>query len=130
MTAESCSTRYVEMLIEKEVQRVDAELRAMRESVDKAERVLGLRLEGMNEIREQLADQALTFVRHDVIGPRVERVEERVAVLEQWRAVSLGVSGERSAREESIRPWMLIVAVGLIALTNGLILFAANVLVK
>lgn len=118
------------MLIAKEAQRVDVELRSIHDSVDKAERVLGLRLEGMNEIREQLADQAQTFARQDVIGPRVERAEERIAALEQWRAVSLGISGERSARQESVRPWMLIVAVGLIALVNGLILFAANVLIK
>ncbi len=64
----------------------DQRLRDTKEAVIKAETALNIRLEGMNELRSQLKDQAATFT------TRVEfdQLVKRLSLLEQHDAVGEG----------------------------------------
>jgi hypothetical protein len=77
---------YVEQILARDIARIEVELRSIRASVDvafaasnkavdKAEAALTRRLEGMNELREQLREQAETFAREDIVEPRLKRME-------------------------------------------------------
>jgi DNA-binding FadR family transcriptional regulator len=53
---------------------------------DLSERKLESRLEGMNEIRRQLDTQAATFATREGTEASIRRLDERITVLQQYRA--------------------------------------------
>ncbi len=53
-----------------------------KEAVDKAERLMNTRLEGMNEFRDQLKDQTATFVTLDVFEVRLNSIESKLIDLQ------------------------------------------------
>ncbi len=54
---------------------IEVRLAAMKEAVDKAEKTLNQRLEGMNEFRDTLKDQASRLATKDEVGLMLKRVE-------------------------------------------------------
>ena len=75
----------------------DREHAATQKAIDKAESTLGMRLEGMNAIREQLREQADTFlttavfnVQHDALIARIDRLVDRIDKNERWQS---GIEG-------------------------------------
>jgi arginine utilization protein RocB len=60
-----------------------------REAVDKAERLMNIRLEGMNEFREQLKDQTSTFVTVEVFDTRLLSIETKLSELQSilWKGL-------------------------------------------
>ena len=92
---------YLERLIAGEVRSLNIELAAVREAttaafetsqkaIDKAEEALTRRLEGMNELRDQLREQAETFARQEVVTAENRARDQRIAKLEQFQAKLLG----------------------------------------
>lgn len=65
-----------------------ARLHSMQIAVDKAERVLDVRLESMNEFRTAMKDQAGGFATKE----QANRLEERLRSLENHRAYTLGIA--------------------------------------
>jgi hypothetical protein len=85
----------------------DSRFKAMEQAVDKAEQQLRARLEGMNEFREALKDQASRLatresldMNRDQLIAMVEALSKRVAELEKDRANATG------------RSWMLWALLG------------------
>jgi len=75
----------------------DREHAATQKAIDKAEQTLGVRLEGMNAIREQLRDRAEDFlpsavynVQHDALIARLDRLADRMERNERWQS---GIEG-------------------------------------
>jgi hypothetical protein len=75
----------------------DREHASTQKGIDKAEATLGIRLESMNAIREQLRDQQSNLmtrevaeVQHRTIGARLDHQSERLDAMDNWRA---GVEG-------------------------------------
>lgn len=68
-----------------------------QKAIEKAETALSIRLEGMNAIREQLRDQASSFVtrevaevQHSAIATRLDHLRNRLDAMDTWRS---GVEG-------------------------------------
>ena len=75
----------------------DREHAATQKAIEKAETTLGIRLEGMNAIRNQLRDQQGTFlttavfdVQHNALIARLDRQSERIDRNERWQS---GIEG-------------------------------------
>lgn len=92
---------YLEGLIATEVRSLNIELaaakeateaafRASQKAIDKAEEALTRRLEGMNEIRDQLREQAETFARVEVVATENAGRDERITRVERFQAKMLG----------------------------------------
>jgi len=86
---------------------------------DKAESAVNQRLEGMNEVRAQLKDQALTFARVEV----VQALTDRVIAIEK-----LDIKGEGRSLGQGAVIATIVAAVGFAATLLGLIVVLANVL--
>ena len=96
---------------------VDARLRAIEVAVEKAELLLKERLLTMNEVREQLRDQAATFATRESVelvrGQQVRQIDalsNRIGELEKGRANDQG---------RSVMLWA-VMGVALTALNIGL----------
>ena len=76
-----------------------------RQAVDKAEAALTARLETMNEIRQQLNDQALTFM------PRQE-AEQRFKTVEEWKATQTGYF-QRETKAKDFNLWVVSTIISL-----------------
>lgn len=59
-------------------------------ALDKASVAVDRRLEGMNEFREQLTNQATTFLPRNEYQVQHDALIDRVALLESWRNKTLG----------------------------------------
>lgn len=60
-------------------------------AIDKAAAAVDKRLDGMNEFRDQLRDQASTFLPRTEYQVHHEALMDRVMLLESWRNKTLGV---------------------------------------
>lgn len=60
---------------------VDVQFAAVQRAVDKAETTLSVRLGGMNEFRDQLRDQASTFVSRREVESALQPIRDEIAVL-------------------------------------------------
>ena len=92
---------YMERLLAAEVRTINTELAAVREAttaafsasqkaIDKAEEALTRRLEGMNELRDQLREQAETFARAEVVATENSARDERITRVERFQSKMLG----------------------------------------
>jgi hypothetical protein len=86
---------------------------------DKAEAAIDRRLEGMNEVRSQLKEQAATFARIEV----VQQLTDRVIAIEK-----LDIKGEGRSLGQGAVIATIVAAVGFAATLLGLIVVLANVL--
>jgi hypothetical protein len=83
---------YVDVRIRELTRYYDSQLDTLRLATDKAERQLSTRLEGMNEIRDAMKDQASLFVTRGELELRVKSLEKDVHGLELSRARILAIS--------------------------------------
>ena len=92
---------YLERLLAAEIRTLNIELEAVREAtgsafqasqkaIDKAEEALTRRLEGMNELRDQLREQAETFARVEVVSTENAARDERITRVERFQSKMLG----------------------------------------
>lgn len=92
---------YLERLLAAEVRTLNLELSAVREAttaafqasqkaIDKAEEALTRRLEGMNELRDQLREQAETFARQEVVTSENQARDSRIERVERFQSKMLG----------------------------------------
>jgi hypothetical protein len=100
---------------------VAAALTAAKEAVDKAELAASKRFEATNEFREQLSDQAATFMPREVADQQFAQVNERLSGLTQRIDTGEG----RSAGVSSTVGYLLAVATLVISvvvlLANGVL---------
>ena len=71
--------------------RTDLKFSSMETALKLAQRSLDARLEGMNEVREQLREQGIKFVNADVYSERHEGLEKRIRLLETSSARLMGI---------------------------------------
>jgi len=76
---------HLERLIEEMDCRWAQRFEATQTALNKAELALGKRLDGMNEFRDTLRDQAARFVTLDVMNTRLEAILTRLVSLEKSR---------------------------------------------
>lgn len=86
---------------------------------DKAEAAVNQRLEGMNEVRAQLKDQALTFARVEV----VQALTDRVIAIEK-----LDIKGEGKSLGQGAVIAAIVGSVSFAVAAIGLIVLVANLL--
>ena len=55
-------------------------------ALDLASTELNRRLEGMNELRQQLDRQAGTFVTREYVDATIQRIDSRISALQEYRA--------------------------------------------
>lgn len=53
------------------------------------------RLEGMNEIRKQLQDQAMTFQTREKYEVEMRHIQQRISAIEEWRARHDGMASRQ-----------------------------------
>lgn len=87
---------YLEARIETLDRQTRMQIDALQASVTKAEEVLNHRLEGMNEFRETLRDQAAKFVNREEVDTRLSDIIRRVAELEGYANRRTGQSNVTS----------------------------------
>lgn len=63
-----------------------AHISGTQSALDKAETALNARLDGMNEFRDALRDQAATFVTGKVLDAKEDSIDARLKVLENKNA--------------------------------------------
>jgi len=76
---------------------VDTLFAEKQRAIDKAENSMNTRLEGMNEFRNTLKDQAGKFVTREEIGITLRRLNEDVRGLEKKSAQAEGKASQSSA---------------------------------
>jgi hypothetical protein len=86
---------------------------------DKAETGIDKRLEGMNEVRSQLKEQALTFARVETVNS----LTDRVIAIEK-----LDIKGEGRALGQGATVGIIVGAIGLVGTILGIVIVAANFL--
>jgi hypothetical protein len=99
---------------------VDTRLTAIEASVALARINLEKRLDGMNEIREQLHDQADTFVtgvEHEALCARIDRMEAEIHGLRESRAELSG-----KASQSSVDNAKVMAMIGLLLAIVGIVL--------
>lgn len=95
---------------------------SMRDLRDKEnDEKLNIRLQGMNEIREQLNTQAATFMRQESADAKFTAMADRIANMEKWRAQVEGRGGGASQTIVWIFAGLsaLATVVGLVAIFGG-----------
>lgn len=84
-----------------------------QEALDKAEEAMERRIAGLNEFRQQLSDQASTFVRRDMVDEKLAASAERYE--REFKSLSDRVYQlERASANLSGRMWALGVGVSLL----------------
>lgn len=71
---------------------LETQIAALREEVHKSEKLLNTRLEGMNEFRAALKDQAAQMATREYTDLQDEKLESRLRSLEDSRAYTVGVA--------------------------------------
>jgi hypothetical protein len=100
----------------------------LREALDKAVETQNLRLEGMNEFRNQITNERLDYVRRDVMKTQLDSLDAKIDAIEaNGRLARDAVSATLLARirplEETRTSLYTILAVAFVALTVlGLVL--------
>ena len=96
---------------------VDIRLAALEKATELARANMDMRLNGMNEIREAMRDQAshfVTAVEHRAVCDRLDRLEQKIRDLELSRAELSGKASQTSV--------MIAYAISLLGLLVGVIL--------
>jgi len=73
---------YIISLLDEREKAHTAQWAASQKALDAASAALGARLERMNEFREQIREERVTYVRRDQFDPLVETIRE----IEDWRS--------------------------------------------
>lgn len=91
-----------------------------QEAVDKAEKTVNTRLEGMNEFRNQLSAQATTFVTKKEVELIVDRIDGEIKKLEINKALLEGKASQQSLTITAI--------ISLLGLLTGFASLALNLI--
>jgi chromosome segregation ATPase len=98
---ESCELRIREL--EQKVSILESILenhtKYTQEAVEKAESIMNVRLEGMNEFRNQLKDQTKTFATIESVEPRLRTIESRLSSIDK----DIALLGEHGFKLTSLR---------------------------
>ena len=65
---------------------VTVEIKSMQDAIRLARKELDRRLDGMNEFRDQLRNQAATFVTREISDVQHKRLEDRLSSLEKQKS--------------------------------------------
>jgi hypothetical protein len=85
------------------------EINAQKENILKAESLMDRRLEGMNEVREQLAAQGKTFITKDTYESSIGSLAEKVDELRVWKENQVG--GKSGVTDfKSWITWIILIA--------------------
>lgn len=95
---------------------IEAILEERQKAIDRAHASMEKRLDGMNEFRQTLADQMVTFVRQDVAEARSKGFEAQLAALTTQVIENRG----RGVGRNDI--WIILVVVVTLAVSVGAIL--------
>src|SRR6266581_2871626 len=77
---------YFERLLHERDKAWTAQLASAETALNKAESALSKRLEGMNEFRDTLKDQAGHFVTIDMLDAKLATIQSRLTMLDNYRA--------------------------------------------
>jgi len=77
---------YFERLLAEHDKAVALQFSNAQTALNKAESALSDRLQGMNEFRDQLRDQAAKFVTQSELAAKVDAIDNRIKALENQRA--------------------------------------------
>ena len=91
LVAESRADKLHDNLHVSLLQYVEFRFAESQKAIDKAENTMNLRLLGMNEFRQQMKDQAATFLPRTESDARIQAVEAQISGLS--RLVYIGVGG-------------------------------------
>jgi hypothetical protein len=95
----------------------DKEHALEKDARDKAENAIDKRLEGMNEVRSQLKEQALTFARVEVVNS----LTDRIIAIEK-----LDIKGEGRALGQGAVVALIVGAVSFVGAILGIVIVVAN----
>jgi chromosome segregation ATPase len=103
---------YFERLLHERDKAWTAQLSSAQTALDKAETALTKRLEGMNEFRDTLKDQAGRFVTMDILDAKLTNINNQLKTLDNYRANMEG------------RLWAISAAVTIINIAMGIAWYA------
>ncbi len=74
----------------------ESRIAALEKSIDSTARVLDRRLEGMNEFREALKDQASKFITRSELSIIFERIDADIRLLREYKSIMEGKASQNS----------------------------------
>lgn len=111
--------KYIDTRFEEICRYIDRRFEDSRLAIDKAEHSMNMRLEGMNEFRDQLRDQAARFITREELASQLRPINEVLKVVETAKDLSAGKASWSQVR------WAQVL--GVIGILIGVISLALRV---
>jgi hypothetical protein len=92
---------------------IESRLSALEKAISEAKHDLEKRLEGMNEFRAQLKDQAYSFITRNEYALCIERINSEINSLKEFKAALDGKASQRST--------IISIVISVISLIIGII---------
>lgn len=81
---------FVERIFEEKQKALELAFKAQQEALALASRTLELRLEKLNELRQEVTQDRGNYVTKDKFDAAIETRDNRLKVLEDWRSRAIG----------------------------------------
>lgn len=87
---------YVDVLFTERQRLLDMQFQEGQRAIDKAERTMNSRLEGMNEFQDQLRDQASRLISRDEVNSSLKSMDESIRGLQKIADTAAGKASQTS----------------------------------